>query len=75
MVVEVEDAEADLDSEVGALEVPEVVASVVGWAQGTPGQETGSASVLTAATQTSAGGTSATSARLQGQPANFQVLS
>ena len=75
MVVEVEDAEADLDSEVGALEVPEVVASVVGRAQGSPGQETGSASVLTAATQTSAGGTSATSARLQGQPANFQVLS
>ena len=74
-MVEVEDAEADLEPEVGALEVPEVVASVVGRAQGTPGQETGSASVLTAATQTSAGGTSATCARLQGLSGNFQVLS
>ena len=69
VVVEVEGAEAALEPEV------EVVAeALVGWAQGSPGQETGSASVLTAATQTSAGGTSATSARLQGQPANFQVF-
>ena len=45
MVVEVEGAEAALEPEV------EVVAeALVGWAQGSPGQETGSASVLTAAT-------------------------
>lgn len=70
-MAEVEDAEADVDSEVevvasadpGMIAVEVAMVPAVGRGRATPGPETGSAKFLTAETQTSAGGTSATNAR------------